>query len=125
MNKQGLVASVAERTGLTAAEAGKAVEAILDALTGSLAEGEKIRLAGFGTFAVTRRAASAGRNPRTGEAIQIPSVNQPKFRASKQLKAAVQSEDFGGAFAEADADEPAEEAEEAEADLDGDPFTDP
>lgn len=89
MNKNELIADVAERTGLTKADAGKALDATLDSVTSALKKNEEIRLLGFGTFYVTRREASEGRNPRTGEKIQIKASNQPKFRPGKSLKDAL------------------------------------
>ncbi len=89
MNKNDLVAAVAESSGLSKADATKAVDSMLDIIAANLKKGEEIRLAGFGTFAVTKRKASEGRNPRTGEKIQIPASNQPKFKAGKALKDAV------------------------------------
>ena len=89
MNKNDLVAVVADKTGLSKAEATKSVDCVFDAITDSLKSGEEVRLVGFGTFNVTRRAASEGRNPRTGERIQIPASNQPKFKAGKGLKDSV------------------------------------
>ena len=89
MNKNDLVASVATNSGLSKADATKAVDAVFESITSSLKGGNEVRLVGFGTFAVTRRRASTGRNPRTGESIQIPASNQPKFRAGKGLKDAV------------------------------------
>ena len=89
MNKNDLVASVSDSAGLSKADAGKAVDAVFDSITGSLKSGTEVRLVGFGTFSVSRRAVSQGRNPRTGEPIQIPASNQPKFKAGKGLKDAV------------------------------------
>ncbi|MGD1880165.1 MAG: DNA-binding protein HU [Kiloniellaceae bacterium] len=89
MNKNDLVAVVADKTGLSKADATKSVDCVFDAITDSLKSGEEVRLVGFGTFNVTKRAASEGRNPRTGERIQIPASNQPKFKAGKGLKDAV------------------------------------
>ena len=89
MNKNDLVAKVADEAELSKADAGKALDALFDAITVSLAHGEEVRLVGFGTFAVTTRAATEGRNPRTGDKIQIPESKQPKFRAGKALKDAV------------------------------------
>lgn len=86
MNKNELIADVAERSGLSKAQASDAVDATFDAITECLKKGDEVRLVGFGTFAVTKRAASKGRNPRTGEEIQIPASNQPKFKAGKGLK---------------------------------------
>ena len=89
MNKQDLVASVAERTGRARGDAGRAVEAVFDAIAASLASGEEVRLVGFGSFVVTRRKASTGRNPRTGEPMDIKASVVPKFRVGKGLKDAV------------------------------------
>ncbi len=89
MNKNDLVTAVAESTGLSKADCTKAVDGVFDAITDSLKAGTEVRLVGFGTFEVRRRAASKGRNPRTGEAIDIPASNQPKFKAGKGLKDAV------------------------------------
>ncbi|PLX39361.1 MAG: DNA-binding protein HU [Hyphomicrobiales bacterium] len=91
MNKNELIAQVAEKTGLTKAAAGEAVDATFDAVAASLKGGEEVRIIGFGNFAVTERAASEGRNPRTGETIQIPASKTPKFKAGKALKDAVNS----------------------------------
>lgn len=89
MNKNDLVAAVASRTGLSKTDAAKAVDGFIDAVTAALKKGTEVRLVGFGTFSVSRRAATTGRNPRTGERIQIPASNQPKFKAGKALKASV------------------------------------
>ncbi len=89
MNKNDLVASVAEATGLSKQDAAKAIDAVFDAITGALKDGDEVRLVGFGTFAVSERAASEGRNPRTGEKIQISASKQPKFKAGKGLRDAV------------------------------------
>lgn len=89
MNKNDLVAEVANSTGLSKADAAKAVDSVFSTITGAMAGGNEVRLVGFGTFSVARRKATQGRNPRTGEAIQIPASNQPKFKAGKSLKAAL------------------------------------
>ncbi|PPR76300.1 MAG: DNA-binding protein HRm [Alphaproteobacteria bacterium MarineAlpha3_Bin4] len=89
MNKNDLVAAVASRSGLSKADTAKAVDGVIDSITSSLSGGTEVRLVGFGTFSVSRRAATTGRNPRTGERIQIPASNQPKFKAGKALKSAV------------------------------------
>ncbi|HBA43661.1 MAG TPA: DNA-binding protein HU [Alphaproteobacteria bacterium] len=89
MNKNDLIASVAEAAELSKADATKAVDAVFDTITGTLKGGGDVRLVGFGTFSVVKRKASEGRNPRTGEAIKIPASNQPKFKAGKGLKDAV------------------------------------
>lgn len=89
MNKNDLVAAVAAQTDLSKTDAAKAVDAVFDSITASLKKGDEVRLVGFGTFAVSERAASEGRNPRTGETIAIPASKQPKFKAGKGLKDAV------------------------------------
>ena len=89
MNKNDLVGVVSTKTGLSRSDATKAVDGVFDAITGSLKKGDEVRLVGFGTFVVARRAASEGRNPRTGEKIKIPASKQPKFRAGKGLKDAI------------------------------------
>ncbi|MBF0168225.1 MAG: HU family DNA-binding protein [Alphaproteobacteria bacterium] len=89
MNKNDLVASVATKTSLSKTDAAKAVDAVFDSITASLKKGQEVRLVGFGTFNVTKRAKSEGRNPRTGEKIVIPASKQPKFKAGKGLKDAV------------------------------------
>ena len=91
MNKNDLVAAVAETADLTKADAGRAVDAVFASIEGALKAGDDVRIVGFGTFAVAARAASTGRNPRTGEAIQIAASKQPKFKAGAPLKAAVNS----------------------------------
>lgn len=89
MNKNDLVASVATDSGLSKADAAKAVDSVFDSISKSLSGGSEVRLVGFGTFSVAQRRASEGRNPRTGEKIQIPASKQPKFKAGKALKDAV------------------------------------
>ncbi len=89
MNKNDLVASVAENTGLSKADATKAVDAVFSSIESALKSGDEVRLVGFGTFTVSERAASEGRNPRTGEKIQISASKQPKFKAGKGLRDAV------------------------------------
>jgi DNA-binding protein HU-beta len=91
MNKQELVSAVAEATGLTKADTDKAIDAVFTAITDSLKKGEEVRLIGFGSFSVSNRAATTGRNPRTGEAIKIAASKNPKFSAGKGLKDAVNS----------------------------------
>jgi DNA-binding protein HU-beta len=89
LNKNDLIATVAGNSGLSKADAGRAVDGVFDAINRALQNGQEVRLVGFGTFSVARRAASMGRNPRTGERISIPASNQPKFKAGKQLKSSV------------------------------------
>lgn len=89
MNKQDLVASVADKADISKAKAAEAVDAVIDSIKASLKKGNDVRLVGFGTFTVAKRAATTGRNPRTGEPIKIPASKQPKFKAGKELKEAV------------------------------------
>ena len=89
MNKQELVTAVADSAGLVRTDAARAVDAVLDAITGALTAGTDVKLVGFGTFHVTHRAASSGRNPRTGEPMQLDARKQPKFTAGKALRDAV------------------------------------
>ncbi len=86
MNKSELVEAVAKKADITKVAAQEALEAVIESITKSLKKGEEVRLVGFGTFTVAKRAASTGRNPRTGEAIKIPASKQPKFKAGKELK---------------------------------------
>ena len=74
---------------MSKADAAKAVDGVFDAISGALSGGGEVRVVGFGTFSVANRKATTGRNPRTGEAIQIPASKQPKFKAGKGLKEAV------------------------------------
>lgn len=89
MNKDAIADAVSSRLGTTKAEAGRMLEAVLDTVTQALARGEEVAFTGFGTFAVSHRAARQGINPRTGEKIQIGASKAPKFRAGKALKDAV------------------------------------
>ena len=89
MNKQELISQVADRAGLNRNDASRAIETMLELVTATLKRGDEVRLVGFGNFSVTRRKASIGRNPRTGEPMQIDSSVQPKFRPGKILKDAV------------------------------------
>lgn len=89
MNKQDLIDQVASKADLPKTKAQEAVEAIIDSIKSSLKSGDEVKLVGFGTFSVSERAATTGRNPRTGEALQIPASKQPKFKAGKELKDAV------------------------------------
>ena len=91
MNKNDLIASVADSSGLTKADAGRAVDAVFASIEGALKGGDEVRIVGFGTFSVANRAATTGRNPRTGETIQIAASKQPKFKAGAPLKGAVNS----------------------------------
>ena len=96
MNKNDLIASVASSAGLSKSDATRAIESFLDAITNSLKRDEKVSIVGFGNFSVSHRKATTGRNPRTGESIQIP--------ASKKLSIALVASDF---------DSPAEDATDA------------
>ncbi len=89
MNKQDVAAAVARSSGISKTSANTAVEAVFAAITDTLRKGEDFRLVGFGTFSTRRRAARQGRNPRTGATIQIPASTQPKFKAGRPLKDAV------------------------------------
>ena len=89
MNKQELVTEVAKKADLPKTKAQAAVEAIFDSIKMTLKKGGEVRLVGFGTFTVAKRAATTGRNPRTGEKINIPASKQPKFKAGIELKEAV------------------------------------
>lgn len=86
MNKNDLVSKVSDHTGLSKTDSAKAVDAVFDTITSELKNGGDIRLVGFGTFLVTKRKATTGRNPQTGAAIDIPAANVPKFRPGKSLK---------------------------------------
>ena len=86
MNKNELVAAVAEAAGMTKTDATKAVDAFCEAVTDALSSGDEVRLVGFGTFAVADRKATEGRNPRTGAVIKIAASKLPKFKPGKQLK---------------------------------------
>ncbi len=89
MNKAELIDAVAAQADLTKSDAASAVDAVFSTITRSLSGGNAVTLVGFGTFAVTDRAARIGRNPRTGEAISIPASKSPKFKAGKALKDAL------------------------------------
>ncbi|MCC6942092.1 HU family DNA-binding protein [Novosphingobium sp.] len=89
MNKNDLIGAVADVSGLSKTDATRAVEAVFESITSALTKGDEVRLVGFGTFAVAKRKASIGRNPRTGEPMSIKASSQPKFKAGKGLKDAV------------------------------------
>ena len=86
MNKNDLIGVVADGASITKAQAGEAVDAVFEAITTSLKKGDEVRLVGFGTFTVAHRAASEGRNPRTGQKIKIAASKQAKFRPGKGLR---------------------------------------
>lgn len=89
MNKNDLAQQLSERTGLGKTEAAKAVDGIFDVISDALKGGDEVRLTGFGVFVVAARAGGKGRNPQTGEEITIKPSKQPRFRAGKQLKDAL------------------------------------
>ncbi|MGI6558535.1 MAG: HU family DNA-binding protein [Limnochordia bacterium] len=90
MTKADLIDSVAEKAAITKKDAGRVVDAVFNTIMEALAQGDKVQLVGFGTFEVRHRAARTGRNPQTGETIDIEARNMPVFRAGKALKEAVQ-----------------------------------
>ena len=89
MNKNDLIDAMASSSGLSKADAGRALEAFTGAVTSALSGGGNVKITGFGTFSVIHRAATTGRNPRTGEAIQIAASKNAKFKSGKGLKDAV------------------------------------
>lgn len=89
MNKSELIDAMAASADIPKAAAGKALDAMVEALTDALKKGDSVTLVGFGTFYVGERAERTGRNPKTGETIKIPAAKSPKFRAGKTLKDAL------------------------------------
>jgi DNA-binding protein HU-beta len=89
VNKNDLIAAVAERTGLAKSDSARAVEAVLGTITDALKGGDAVALSGFGSFVAKVRAARTGRNPRTGEPVAIPASRAPAFKAGKALKDAL------------------------------------
>jgi DNA-binding protein HU-beta len=89
MNKSDLIDAIAKHADISKAAAGRALDAAVDAISGSLKKGKMVTLVGFGSFYVGRRNARAGRNPRTNEPIRIRAAKVPKFRAGKALKDAL------------------------------------
>ena len=89
MNKNELVAKVADQSGLSKKDAEKALAAVIDTITAALVAGDKVQLVGFGTFETKQHEARTGRNPRSGETIEIPAASLPAFKAGKALKDAV------------------------------------
>ena len=89
MNKNDLVTAVAEQADLTKKQADAAIDALFETIQSALKSGDEVRLVGFGTFSVSLRKASEGRNPRTGEKIMIKASKQPKFKPGKGLRDAV------------------------------------
>ena len=89
MNKAELIEAVADETGLSKAESGRAVDAVFGRITKALQRGDQVSLVGFGSFVVRERAARTGRNPQTGGTLHIPASKAPAFKAGKALKDAV------------------------------------
>lgn len=89
MNKTELISAVAEQAGMTKKDTESVINATLDAITAALAKGDKVQLAGFGIFEVKHREARTGRNPRTGEAMEIAATDIPSFKAYNGLKDSV------------------------------------
>lgn len=89
MNRKEVIAAVAEKTGISLEDSEKAVRAFTDIVTDELKNGGKVQLLGFGTFEAAERPAHEGRNPFTGETMQVPASRSPKFKAGKALKDAV------------------------------------
>ena len=93
MNKSDLVDALAEHTGMTKADAGRAIDALFSTdngiFAGALNKGDRVQITGFGTFEAKQRKARTGRNPRTGETIQIAASKTPSFKAGKGLKDAI------------------------------------
>ena len=89
MNKGELIEAVASATGSTKADATRAIDATISAISGALKKGDSVTLIGFGTFKVSKRAARTGRNPQTGAELKIPAITVPAFKAGAGLKAAV------------------------------------
>jgi DNA-binding protein HU-beta len=89
MTKAELIEKIAAGAGLSKADASRALDSTLDAIKASLKKGQKVTLVGFGTYSVSKRKARKGRNPRTGEVINIPAAKTPKFTSGKALKDAL------------------------------------
>ncbi len=89
MNKNELIAEVAEKCDMSKAQAGDAVEAVLNTVTETLCKGDEVRILGFGNFVVANRKATTARNPRTGETVPVAASKAPKFKPGKALKDAV------------------------------------
>ena len=89
MNKSEIASLVADRTGVGRSAAGSAVDAVFEAIAEAMARGEDVRIAGFGTFGTRSRPARTGRNPRTGESLEISASTAPTFKAGKPLRDAV------------------------------------
>ena len=89
MTKGELVSAVAERSGLSRVEALRAIDSMVSVITAALRTGDEVKIVGFGSFLVSRRAGGQARNPRTGARVNVPASNHPKFRAGLQLRAAI------------------------------------
>ena len=89
VNKSQLIDQIAADADISKAAAGRALHSFIEAVSGALKDGDSVALVGFGTFSVRERAARSGRNPQTGETIQIAAANIPSFKAGKALKDAV------------------------------------
>ena len=89
MNKAELIEAMADAADISKAAAGRALDGMVDAITGAMKKGDQVSLVGFGTFSVRERAARTGRNPQTGETINIKASKNPAFKAGKALKDAV------------------------------------
>ena len=89
MNKSDLIDAIADGAEISKAAAGRALDSAVDAITGALKKGDTVQIAGLGTFSAKKRPARTGRNPRTGEAINVPAKRTPKFVPAKALKDAL------------------------------------
>ncbi|HED34586.1 DNA-binding protein HU-beta [hydrothermal vent metagenome] len=89
MNKSELIDAIAENSGLSKADSGRALDAVISSVSGALKDNDQVTIVGFGTFLVRQRAARVGRNPQTGAEIQIKAANVPAFKPGKALKDAV------------------------------------
>jgi DNA-binding protein HU-beta len=89
MTKAELIEALVKKLAVSKTQANESIDIILDEITKALSKGDQVTLTGFGTFKVSKRAARAGRNPKTGEALKIPAMTVPKFKAGKGLKDAV------------------------------------
>ena len=89
MNKSELIDAIADGADISKASAGRALDSVIEAVTGALQKGDQVSLVGFGTFSVKHRPARTGRNPQTGKEIQIKASNNPSFKAGKAFKDAV------------------------------------
>ena len=90
MNKTELIAALTEKTGFTKKDAEKALNAVVEVITETLSKGDKVQIVGFGSFEVKERAARTGKNPATGEQIEIPASKSPSFKPGKAFKDAIQ-----------------------------------